>query len=81
MEGERSIKSLVPYPVGESPFVAGRGNTSRAQSGSCLTVRNELSKETHVKRFYWGGGCGTQAESSRVRGPRRTALPQSQGLC
>ena len=44
--------------------------------GSCLTFRNELSKvtpgltkqETLLER-------GTQVESSRVRIPRRTALP------
>ena len=43
---------------------------------SCLTLRNELSKETHkltkqetlLERGAW-------AESRRVRGPRRTAQP------
>ena len=44
--------------------------------GSCLTLRNELSEETHVltkrKAFL---GKGTGVESRRVRGPRRTALP------
>ena len=42
--------------------------------GSCLTLGNELSEETHVltkKRFL---GKGTRVESSRVREPRRTAL-------
>ena len=43
---------------------------------SCLTLRNELSEETHVltkqKTLL---GRGTRAESSRVREPRRTALP------
>ena len=49
--------------------------------GSCLTLRNELSKETHVlaKQDILLGN-GTWVESSRVRKPRRTALPHgSQG--
>ena len=44
---------------------------------SCLTLGNELSEETHVltkqKTLL---GRGVQAESSRVREPRRTALPR-----
>ena len=44
--------------------------------GSCLTLRNELSEETHVltkrKALLVKG---TWVESRRVRGPRRTALP------
>ena len=44
--------------------------------GSCITLRNELSKETHMltkqepllERSAW-------AESRRVREPRRTSLP------
>ena len=44
--------------------------------GSCITLRNELSKETHVltkqepllERSAW-------AESRKVREPRRTSLP------
>ena len=44
--------------------------------GSCLTLRNELSKETHVlTKQETLLGRGAQAESSRVREPRRTALP------
>ena len=49
--------------------------------GSCLTLGNELSEETHVlskQEIY----C-ERVESSRVREPRRTALPhglQSQVL-
>ena len=45
--------------------------------GSCLTLGNELSKKTHVltkQEILFGKG--TQAESSRVREPRRTALPR-----
>ena len=43
--------------------------------GSCLTLRNELSEETHVlKKQEILFGKGTWVESSRVREPRRTAL-------
>ena len=52
--------------------------------GSCLTLRNELSEETHVlTKQEILLGKGTRVESSRVREPRRTALPlglQSQVL-
>ena len=44
--------------------------------GSCLTLGNELSKETHVlTKQEILLGKGTQVESSRLREPRRTALP------
>ena len=45
--------------------------------GSCLILRNELSQETHAltKREILLGK-GTWVESSRVREPRRTALPR-----
>ena len=47
--------------------------------GSCLTLRNELSEETHVlTKQEVLLGKGTWVESSRVREPRRTAL--SHGL-
>ena len=43
--------------------------------GSCLTLRNELSEETHVlTKQEILLGKGTRVESSRVREPRRTAL-------
>jgi len=43
--------------------------------GSCLTLGNELSEETHVlTKQEVLLGKGTQVESSRVREPRRTAL-------
>ena len=46
---------------------------------SCLTLRNELSKEAHVlTKQEILLGKGTRVESSRVREPRRTAL--SHGL-
>ena len=44
--------------------------------GSCLTLGNELSKETHVlTKQEILLGKGTKGESRRVREPRRTALP------
>ena len=40
--------------------------------GSCLTLRNELSKETRVlTKQEILLGKGTEVESSRVREPRR----------
>ena len=43
--------------------------------GSCLTLGNELSEETHVlTKQEILLGKGTQVVSSRVREPRRTAL-------
>ena len=43
--------------------------------GSCLTLGNELSEETHVlTKQDILLGKGTQVESGRVREPRRTAL-------
>ena len=41
--------------------------------GSCLTLGNELSKETRVDKARDFIGKGHQVESSRVRKPRRTA--------
>ena len=43
--------------------------------GSSLTLRNELSQETHVlKKQEILLGKGAQVESRRVREPKRTAL-------
>ena len=45
--------------------------------GSCLTLGNELSEETHVlTKQEIVLGKGARVESSRVREPRRTALPR-----
>ena len=45
--------------------------------GSCLKLGNELSEETHVlTKQEILLGKGTRVESSRVREPRRTALPR-----
>ena len=53
--------------------VAGRG----LKLDSCLTLRNELSEKTHVlTKQEILLGKGTRLESSRVREPRRTALPR-----
>ena len=44
--------------------------------GSCLTLRNELSEETHLlTKQEILLGKGTHVDSSRVREPRRIALP------
>ena len=44
--------------------------------GSCLTLGNELSEETHeLTKQEILLGKGTRVEGSRVREPRRTALP------
>ena len=44
--------------------------------GPCLTVGNELSEETHVlTKQEMLLGKGNWVESSRVREPRRAALP------
>ena len=64
--------------------VAGRGTPFRTQNGSCLTLRNELYEETHVlTKQEILLGKGIHVESSKVREPRRTALPrgwQSRGF-
>ena len=45
--------------------------------GSGLTLRNELSEETHVlAKQEISLGKGTWVESRRVREPRRTARPR-----
>ena len=45
--------------------------------GSCLTLRNDLSEETHVlTKQEILLGKDTRVESSRVREPRRIALPR-----
>ena len=44
--------------------------------GSCLTLRNELSEETHVlTKQEILLGKGSRVESRRVRELRKTALP------
>ena len=49
--------------------------------GSCLTLGNELSEETHVLTKQ---GIllrrGTQEDSSRVKELRRSALPEAHSL-
>ena len=52
-----------------------KGDPLRASS--CLTLRSELSKDTHMlTRQETSLGRGARAESSRGRGLRRTALPR-----
>ena len=49
--------------------------------GSCLTLGNELSEETHVlTKQEILLGKGARAESRRVREPRRTALRLARSL-
>ena len=49
--------------------------------GSCLTLGNELSEETHEPTKQEALlGRGAWAESSGVRGPRRTAVPLAHRL-
>ena len=53
-----------------------KGNPFQGWKGhSCLTLGNELSKETRVlTKQEILSGRGARAESRQVRGPRRTAL-------
>ena len=52
------------------------GSLPGPETGSCLTLGNGLSEETHVlTKQEILLRKGTRAESSRVREPRRTALP------
>ena len=48
------------------------------KAGSCLTFENEVSEETHtLTKQEILLGKGTRVESSKVREPRRTALPRA----
>ena len=59
--------------------VAGRQTLQGPKLGCCLTLRNELSEETHMlTKQEILLGKGTWVENSRVREPRRTALRGSQ---
>ena len=57
--------------------VAGKGDLFQGPKGSrCLTLRNELSEESHVPtKQETLLERGTWVERSRVRGPRGTTLP------
>ena len=52
------------------------GILPRPKMVSCLTVRNKLSKETHVLTKKASLERSTQGENGEVREPRRTALPR-----
>ena len=55
----------------------GEGPPYRApRAGSCLTLGKELSEETRADKARDSIGKGARVESSRVRKPRRTALPR-----
>ena len=50
------------------PMLQEEGPLPGSESGSCLTLRNELSEETHVlTKQMTLLGRGARAESSRVR--------------
>ena len=61
-----------------NPFCCRKGDPFQGlKLGSCLTLGNELSEETHVlTKQEILLGKGTRVESSRVKKPRRTALPR-----
>ena len=77
---------LYQYPKSGNHTVAIKRDPFQGlRVGSSLTLRNELSKGTHVlTQQETLLGRGVRAESSRVKEPMRTALPcgsQSQVLC
>ena len=88
MSTQKSLVFLYPtmkYQKEKSRNCCRKGDPFQGlKLGSCLTFGNELSKETHVlTKQEILSGKGTRGESSRVRKPRRTALPhgsQSQVL-
>ena len=47
----------------------GGGSFQGPKLGSCLTLGNELSEETHADKARDFTGKGRPGESSRVRGP------------
>ena len=79
---DKTLESLLDCK--EIKLLPNEGPLQSLKVGSCLTLGNELSEETHVQtKQYILLGRGAWVESSRVREPRRTALPhdsQSQVL-
>ena len=60
--------------VGHMTLSFRKGDPFKDRVGSYLTLRNELSEETHVlTKQETLLARGAQAESSRIREPRRTA--------
>ena len=88
MSTQKSLVFLYPtmkYQKEKSRNCCRKGDPFQGlKLGSCLTLRDELSEETHVlTKQEILLGKGTQVKSNRVREPRRTALPhgsQSQVL-
>ena len=72
------IAQLVKNPpaMQETPILSQEGGPLPGPKlGSCLTLGNELSKETHVlTKQEILLGKGTRVERSRAREPRRPAL-------
>ena len=64
------------------PFLLQEGDPFQGPKlGSCLTLRNELPKETHVlTKSETLSARGAQGESWRVREPRRAALFYGDGI-
>ena len=66
---------LSKEPMQYFPCLCGTKGDPRV--GSCPTLGNELSEETHVlSNQETLLGRGMRVERSRVREPRRTALPR-----
>ena len=80
-EGKDKVRTKTTEIQGKQELqaeaVAGRGNPFQGPKlGSCVTLGNELSEETHV----WTKQeilleKSARAENSAIREPRRTALP------
>ena len=56
--------------------VAGRGPCQGPKLGSCLTLGNEVSEETHAAKARDFIGKGRPGGEQEVREPRRAALPR-----
>ena len=77
---DKTLESLLDCK--EIKLLPNEGPLQSLKVGSCLTLGNELSEETHVQtKQYILLGRGAWVESSRVREPRRTALPHGWQSC
>ena len=71
------ISALSPISIKESTLVvAGRGPFQGLRMGSCLTLSNELSEETHMLTKQETIGKEGPEGEQQFREPRRTALPR-----
>ena len=71
------IHSMIGYGCVPMQFYYRKGDPFQGlKVGSCLTLGNDFSEEIHMlTKQEILLGKGTRVESSRVREPRRTALP------